>query len=127
MGSYLLQCLVIDEAGSVFGEIKLPALNLLSELPAGGQFPFEAELQGAAAHIFANSQVERVGLSRWDMGSCRDELAGFTVSRESRGHETQERGESRTLSGIPRREGGARLRNGVGNDDGGTDAVSPGV
>jgi hypothetical protein len=40
-GSHLLEGLVIDEAGRIFGKIKLPALNLLSELPAGGQFPLE--------------------------------------------------------------------------------------
>lgn len=33
--THLLQGLVIDKASCIFWEIKLPALNLLSELPAG--------------------------------------------------------------------------------------------
>jgi hypothetical protein len=47
-GAHLLQRLVVDEAGRIFGKIKLPALDLFTELPAGGSVLMVREENGGA-------------------------------------------------------------------------------
>lgn len=78
---YLLQRLVVDEAGRIFGKIKLPALDLLSELPARGSALIgrnegssrigavtataaAAAVARGRAHIFVGSQRRERQLSR---------------------------------------------------------------
>lgn len=58
MDSYLLQGLVVDKTGSIFGDLKLALLDLLAKFPAahscvslGGLFPGQQGLRHDAAPI----------------------------------------------------------------------------